>query len=301
MEEEEEAEVRAESLALATQVAVVVARLRRERRWSLEDLADEAGLHRTHIGLVERGERHLSLVAAHSVAVALGLSLSDLVALAESDLRGEVTTEHRPARRTVDPSHLMNEDRIRKTTGLDKRWIAAAIEGAYQTLDAIDLRLEEIQSPPLSRLVELANLSSMLGNLLGAALATASGGAYERNRPHTYPDLVPLRRDVPPAELKTALEKNMPKGHLPKPGLHLTFRYVLGDAMGNYVRGREGRGEVVWIWEARIGHLDVDDFSVSNTPGDSGKTAVIRSKALDRLPCVFFNPNHNPYTRRRPT
>lgn len=296
---EDEAEVQAESLALARQVAVVMARLRRERNWSLEDLADEAGLHRTHIGLVERGERGLSLVAAHSIAAAFGFRLSEFVVLAEDDLAAEAATGRHPPRRGVDPSHLRNGDFIRSTTGLDQRWIGAAIEGAYQTLDAIGLRLAEIQSPPLSRLVELANLSSMLGNLLGAALATASDGAYKRNRPHAYPDLLPLRSGLPPAELKTALEKNKPKGHLPKPGLHLTFRYILGDSEGNYVRGREGRGDTVWIWEARMGFLDVNDFAVSNTPGDSGKTAVIKSGSLDRLVCVFFNPDHNPYTRRR--
>jgi transcriptional regulator with XRE-family HTH domain len=276
-----------------------MARLRRERNWTLEDLADEAGLHRTHIGLVERGERKLSLLAAHSIAAAFGFRLSELIELAEDDLAAEETTGRHPPRRSVDPACLMNGEFIRETTGLDERWIAAAIEGAYQTLDAIDLRLAEIQSPPLSRLVELANLSSMLGNLLGAALATASEGAYERNRPHAYPDLVPQRDGLPPAELKTALEKNKPKGHLPKPGLHLTFRYVLGDADGNYVRGRDGRGEVVWIWEARMGFLEVDDFSVSNTPGDSGKTAVIKTASLDRLACVFFNPTHDPHVRRR--
>lgn len=294
-----EEKVRAESLALARQVATVMARLRAERQWSLEELADEAALHRTHIGLVERGERNLSLVAAHSIAAAFGLQLSELLALAEDDLGVGDTSGLRPGIREVDRSHLMNADFIRETTGLDELWIATAIERAYQTLDAIDLRLAEIESAPLSQLVELANLSAMLGNLLGASLATASHGAYERNRPHAYPDLVPQHRGLPAAELKVALEKNKPKGHLPKPGLHLTFRYVLGNREGNYVRGREGRGDVVWIWEARMGILNEDDFSISNTPGDSGKTAVIKATALDGLSCVFLNPEHSPYVRPR--
>lgn len=296
---EDEAEPKAESRALAKQVAVVLGRLRRERNWSLEDLADEAGLHRTHIGLVERGERNLSVVAAHGIANAFGFRLSEFLALAEDDLEAEERTGLHPPRRTVDRAHLANGDAIREITGLDEGWIAAAIDGAYQTLDAIDLRLAEINSPPLSKLVEYANLSSMLGNLLGAALATASEGVYERNRPHAYPDLIPQRRGLPPAELKTALEKNSPKGHLPKPGLHLTFRYVLGDREGNYTRGTDARGDVVWIWEARIGFLEEGDFSISNTEGDSGKTAVVRSAAMNRLACVFFNPQHNPYVRPR--
>lgn len=45
-----------------------------------EDLADQTGLHRTYIGSVERGERNLGLINVHRIAVALGLSLSELVA-----------------------------------------------------------------------------------------------------------------------------------------------------------------------------------------------------------------------------
>lgn len=145
----------------------------------------------------------------------------------------------------------------------------------------------------------------MLGNLLGAGLAQASNGRYERNKPHTYPDLVPQQSGVPPLELKTALEKNKPKGHLPKSGLHITFRYVLGNQDGSYIPGREHRGTTVWVWEARIGWLTESDYSVSNTDGDSGKTAVIRTEAMDRMMTIYSNSDHSPYgkagVRRRAT
>ena len=72
-------------------------------------------------------------------------------------------------------------------------------------------------------------------------------------------------------EIKVALESNKPKGHLIKPGAHLTLRYVLVDDGGIYVRGKKTRGKVPWIWEVRVGTLTDAHFNFSNTEGDSGQ------------------------------
>ncbi len=45
---------------------------------SQEELADSCGLDRTYIGGVERGERNVSLLNIHKIALALRLSLSEL-------------------------------------------------------------------------------------------------------------------------------------------------------------------------------------------------------------------------------
>ncbi|MBI2172435.1 MAG: helix-turn-helix transcriptional regulator [Chloroflexi bacterium] len=54
-----------------------IRRLRRCRGLSQEALADTAGLHRTYVGAVERGERNITLLNANRIAEALGVSLSD--------------------------------------------------------------------------------------------------------------------------------------------------------------------------------------------------------------------------------
>lgn len=187
---------------------------------------------------------------------------------------------------------------LQRETGISPDWIVTAIRSAYETFDAIDQQLLEHDTEPLSQIVELANLSPMLGNLLGAGIARASDGAYTRNRPHAYPDLLPKIEGVQPAEIKIALETNTPKGHLPKAGLYVTFRYVLGDPDGSYARGKENRGPTIWIWECRVGHLTTDDYNLSNTEGDSGKTAVIKLEAFAKMSRIFYVPSLLPYASR---
>jgi len=52
-----------------------VATLRRGTGMSQQDLGVKAGLHRTYIGGVERGERNISLLNIHRLAEALGISI----------------------------------------------------------------------------------------------------------------------------------------------------------------------------------------------------------------------------------
>lgn len=59
-----------------------VRQLRLGRKLSQEVLADEAGLDRSYIGGVERGERNVSLVNIERIARALGVGLGDLVTFA---------------------------------------------------------------------------------------------------------------------------------------------------------------------------------------------------------------------------
>jgi transcriptional regulator with XRE-family HTH domain len=49
------------------------------RGWSQEELADRAGLDRTYIGSVERGQRNIALLNIVRIAVALGVDPGELV------------------------------------------------------------------------------------------------------------------------------------------------------------------------------------------------------------------------------
>jgi transcriptional regulator with XRE-family HTH domain len=62
----------------------VVRSRREERGFSQEELAALAGIHRTYISSIELGKVRLGLEIAKKVADGLGVSLSELIAQAES-------------------------------------------------------------------------------------------------------------------------------------------------------------------------------------------------------------------------
>ena len=66
-------------------LAANLVRLRKERGWSQEELAFEAGLHRTFVGHVERQIRNISLDNIERLASALGSSVHQLLTPLPSD------------------------------------------------------------------------------------------------------------------------------------------------------------------------------------------------------------------------
>ena len=62
-------------LAFGTRVST----LRRIKGLSQQQLAHRAGLHRTYIGGVERGERNVSLINIGRIAVGLGVTITALM------------------------------------------------------------------------------------------------------------------------------------------------------------------------------------------------------------------------------
>ncbi len=53
--------------------------LRLEQGWSQELLAEKTGFHRTYIGMIERGERNLSLRNIETFAKTFTLTISELL------------------------------------------------------------------------------------------------------------------------------------------------------------------------------------------------------------------------------
>lgn len=64
---------------ISERFGLAVRKLRVSLGISQEELADRAGLHRTYLGDVERGERNITLVSAEKIASALGVALSTLL------------------------------------------------------------------------------------------------------------------------------------------------------------------------------------------------------------------------------
>lgn len=257
--------------------------LRELHDYSLEEVSQKAGIHRTTFGKIERGEREPSISIALRIADALDVTITELV--------------NPESFRTPEENHVIEDADIYDEVPFDDTAILRGIERAYENLDTIDFAFQRRGVEPLAeQFDEYSALSTVIGEFFASGVAEASEGIYEVNA-GDFPDLISTdsKSDAPGIEIKVAMETNMPKGHLPKPGLYLSIRYVLADRDGNYERGT--RKDTAWIWEVRMGEIEEGQFNKSDTEGDSGKTATFSADALWDFDCVYLNPNLMPYSR----
>lgn len=270
---------------------------RHDKNLTQEALADLVGIDIRHLQKILAGEVEPLLSTAVRIANALDIDIAkSLDNQASEEAIFSLTSTQRIE--INEMLHMVHNVTALEEARLTPEGLCNAISYAHSVIDSIDLRLVEAGVEKLGGgMVELANYSSMIGNLLAAGLAKFSLGEYKQNGPHKYPDLLPGDDNpLEGIEIKMALEGNKPKGHHAKAGLYITLRYVLTNA-GKYIRGKEDRGDAASIWEVRLGYLSKDDFSISNTDGDSGKTATIKTDALKRLKLVYFNPEHCPLVK----
>lgn len=59
-------------------IGLRIAKRRRELNYSQEYLAEITGLHRTHIGFIERGEKRVSIEKLQKLACKLNISLEEI-------------------------------------------------------------------------------------------------------------------------------------------------------------------------------------------------------------------------------
>jgi transcriptional regulator with XRE-family HTH domain len=286
-------------LVVSEIVSQLVADARRQEGLSLDELADRAGVPPTYVDLLERRSRQPTVAAAASLAEALGLSLSELVAEAEHDVDGdaddgpEVDLVPAPPRRVVERANLGDCMRLGEVTGLTGEAIAEAMEFTYRKLDVIDQQTRD-SGAPIIAFVDLPELSSLVCSSLGAGLARTSRGLYAQNGPDHSPTLLPLRQGLPELEVEVALETNQPTSVPRRAGVYLFFRYVLTEHDGTFKRGKETRGDTVAIWEARFGVLEEGDFG---TKVAGNGRARLRREALDRMELVYYDPALLPYAK----
>jgi transcriptional regulator with XRE-family HTH domain len=65
--------------AIQKKVGAKVRALRKNRGWSQDVFADKSGLHRAHVGSIERGESNVTLQTLKILADSLDVRIGDLV------------------------------------------------------------------------------------------------------------------------------------------------------------------------------------------------------------------------------
>ncbi len=67
----------------------VIRRERQERRLTIKELGEKAGLSEIYVGEIERGQKYPSSRVLESIAQALGLDIADLLELVAEEIRYE--------------------------------------------------------------------------------------------------------------------------------------------------------------------------------------------------------------------
>lgn len=76
----------ADGKELAAAFGVVVREARKEKGFSQESFADHVGVHRTFMGLIERGKSNVTMLTASRIAEGLGITLSQFIEAVERQL-----------------------------------------------------------------------------------------------------------------------------------------------------------------------------------------------------------------------
>lgn len=78
-----------EGKELAQALGRVVRKLRTEQGYSQENFAYEAGIHRTFMGMIERGQRNVTLSTLFRLATGLKMTAAEITRLLEAELAQE--------------------------------------------------------------------------------------------------------------------------------------------------------------------------------------------------------------------
>lgn len=72
---------------LALKFGEVIRMLRKDQNISQEELAFKAGVHRTYIGMIERGEKNITLENIQKLSHALNISMKTIFEILENHIK----------------------------------------------------------------------------------------------------------------------------------------------------------------------------------------------------------------------
>ena len=70
---------------ISKKLGLIIQKLRKDANISQEELAFKAGVHRTYIGMVERGEKNITILNLKKISNALEIQISEIFKLVEKN------------------------------------------------------------------------------------------------------------------------------------------------------------------------------------------------------------------------
>ncbi len=251
----------------------LISTLRAEIGLSQERLALDAGIDRTRLGEIERGEANPTLDTLDKIAQVLKQTLGSLILQAKELSSG---TARIPAP-TVNPAYI--DRHVPLPQGLTHDQLLVALNRSLALLDQIGLNPEagDIQ----------ANIySGAVSNIVTKAIAETSN--FTQNKDTAHPDLFDpsLPRTDPNWGLEMKATNQIGKGgesHNPGQGWFMVVVYKVVNSQTHIV-------------QVEVAQLNYDDWTIHERASESNRTrtAVTQAPATRRLRenSVYLDADH---------
>ena len=251
----------------------LIYKLRKERKISQEDLAGEAGIDRTRMGEIERGEANPTIDTLGKVAVALGQTLGSLILEAE-ELSSGTTKKPIPI---VNPAYI--DQTVPLPRGLSHEQLEQALNKALAVLNQIGLN-------PKNGDIQWNIYSGAVSNIVTKAIAETSD--FFQNKDTAHPDL--YNPNLSPNDDDWGLEmkatNQIAKGgesHNPGKGWFMVIIYDIVD----------GQTQIIQVETA---YLRKEEWTVHERAVESNRTrtAVTIASATHKLRenSVYLDPKY---------
>ncbi len=204
----------------------LIHRLRKERKISQEDLAGDAGIDRTRMGEIERGEANPTIGTLSKVARAPGQTLGSLI----------VEAEELSSNTTKKPIPIINSAYIDQSVPLPQGLTHEQLE---QALNRALVILNQIGLNPKDGDIQWNIYSGAVSNIVTKAIAETSD--FVQNKDTAHPDLFDprLHADADDWGLEMKATNQIAKGgesHNPGKGWYMIVVYDIIDSQPHIVQ-----------------------------------------------------------------
>lgn len=178
-------------------IGLCIRAIREQRGYTLESLAEKAGISYQYLSGVENGKENFTIQVLECISEALKFPLKALVAQAYDSAETLIASK-------VNPKYFRS---VPLPLGLTKKHIEAALNRTQSIFHLIDRAMRLEVNRALNDFIQGNNFSGLVSNILSDAMDATT--PYKHNHHQRYPDLIyrPSKRADPVGlEIKATIQ-----------------------------------------------------------------------------------------------